>query len=116
MEVVKTNIKPEDVGKVMKDFDKKATAPKVVSPGLDMVPKDVIQPPKKVVEVPKKIEPKPKVKLKGIKTVTIDLSDVNIDVKFIGEGWKASDIKLSNATLIRAFKIKIRDAYRKGNK
>ena len=116
MEVVKTNIRPEDVGRVMKEFDKKETAAKIVTPGIEMVPKDVIQAPKKIVEVPKKVEPKPKLKLKGIKAVTIDLSDIYVDVKFVGGGWKPLDIKLANAALIRAFKVMIRDAYRKGIK
>jgi len=137
-EVVKTNIKPEDVSKVMKEYDKKATAPKVVNPGLEMVPKtnidDVIKaaqkkldPKASVPEAPKKGSKSKEVEklkekhpvppnVKIGKKVVIDMTSVNIDVKFVGKGWRPLDVKLANAAIIKAFKIKIRDEYRKGNK
>ena len=142
--VVKTNIDPKDVTKVMNEFDKKETAPKVVNPGLDMIPKTGIE--DAIAAAHKKLDPKapivgePVVKEaekveekgskskeieklkekhaepKGPKSVTIDLTKVNISVKFVGKDWRPMDIKLANAALIRAFRVKIRDAYRKGTK
>ena len=122
MNVVKTNIKPEDVAKVMKEYDKKATAPKVVSPGLDTVPKTdigaIVKAKHKELEPKKEEKSKVKVPPKVIsgKKIVIDLSTVNIDVKFTGTEWRPMDIKMANAALIRAFKIKVRDEYRRGIK
>ena len=56
MDVVKTDIKPEDVSKVMKEYDKKATAPKVVNPGLEDVPKTNIN--DAIATAHKKLDPK----------------------------------------------------------
>ena len=50
------------------------------------------------------------------KLVVIDMSTLRTEVTFTGEGWKLLDIKLAYAAMVRAFRIKIRDEYRKGIK
>jgi hypothetical protein len=136
-EVVKTNIKPEDVAKVMKEYDKKAqpggpppTLPKKSAGSLEdaiSAEHKKLDPKAPIVDKPKpeqkgsKSKEVEKIKAKhtepkGPKTVLIDMTTINTDVTFTGSGWKALDIKLATAALIRAFRIKIRDEYRKGNK
>jgi hypothetical protein len=53
---------------------------------------------------------------KGPKKVTIDMTTLGTKVTFVGRGWKPLDIKIANTELIKAFRIKIRDEYRKGIK
>ena len=59
-------------------------------------------------------EPVKEAKPKGPKTVTIDMTTLRVKVTFVGGGWKPLDIKIANNELIKAFRIKIRDEYRKG--
>ena len=59
-------------------------------------------------------EPVKEAKLRGPKKVTIDMTTLRVKVTFVGEGWKPLDIKIANNELIKAFRIKIRDEYRKG--
>ena len=47
------------------------------------------------------------------KLVVIDMSTLRTEVTFTGGGWKLLDIKLAYAAMVRAFRIKIRDEYRK---
>ena len=60
-------------------------------------------------------EPVKEEKPGGKKTILIDMSTLRTKVTFTGTGWKPLDIKLANAELIKAFRIKIRNEYRKGN-
>ena len=60
-------------------------------------------------EAPKKEE-----KPKGPKKVTIDMTTLRTKVTFVGKGWKPLDIKIANNELIKAYRIKVRDEYRKG--
>lgn len=53
---------------------------------------------------------------KGPKKVTIDMTTLRTKVTFVGGEWKPLDIKIANIELIKAFRIKIRDEYRKGKK
>ena len=50
------------------------------------------------------------------KTVTIDMSLPETKITFVGPGWIPMDIRRANIELVRAFKMKIRDEYRKGIK
>ena len=61
-------------------------------------------------------EPVEKEKPGGKKTVLIDMTTLRVKVTFVGGGWKPLDIKIANNELIKAFRIKIRDEYRKGIK
>ena len=61
-------------------------------------------------------EPVKEEKPGGKKTVLIDMTTLRTKVTFTGKGWKPLDIKLANNELIKAFRIKIRDEYRKGIK
>lgn len=61
-------------------------------------------------EPPKKEKPGEK------KTILVDMSTLRTKVTFTGEGWKPLDIKIANNEIIKAFRIKIRDEYRKGIK
>lgn len=61
-------------------------------------------------------EPAKEEKPKGPKKVTIDMTTLKTKVTFVGKGWKPLDIKIANNELIKAFRIKIRDEYRKGIK
>lgn len=136
MNVVKTDIKPEDVSKVMKEYDKKEVG-KVVAPDMEKLPvgslNDAVKAAQKKLDL-RKGEP---VVAKGSKSkaveklkekhkepekpgepkkVVIDMTTPETKVTFTGKNWIPMDIKLANAALIRAFRIKIRDEYRKGNK
>lgn len=53
-------------------------------------------------------------KPKGPKKVTIDMTTLKTKVTFVGEGWIPQDIKIANAELIRAFRRKVLEEYRKG--
>jgi len=86
-------VKAEPKGSKGKDVEKKKEKPKV-EPVEDLVDKeDDIREPKLVV---------------------IDMTTLLTEVTFTGEGWKILDIKLAYAAMVRAFRIKIRDEYRKG--
>lgn len=50
------------------------------------------------------------------KLIVIDMTNLRTEVTFTGEGWKILDIKLAYAAMVRGFRIKIRDEYRKGIK
>ena len=50
------------------------------------------------------------------KTVLIDMSLPETKITFTGPGWIPRDINRINLELVRAFKMKIRDEYRKGIK
>jgi len=58
---------------------------------------------------PKKEEEKPG----DVKKVTIDMTTLRTKVTFVGTGWIPLDIRIANDELIKAFRIKIRDEYRK---
>jgi len=71
---------------------------------------------KAVERLKEKHAPEKKEKPKGPKKVTIDMTTLKTKVTFVGSGWKPLDIKIANNELIKAFRIKIRDEYRKGKK
>lgn len=71
---------------------------------------------KAVKKLKEKHAPKKEEKPKGPKKVIIDMTTLKVKVTFVGTGWIPQDIKMANAELIRAFRIKIRDEYRKGIK
>ena len=50
------------------------------------------------------------------KTVTIDMTTINTTVSFTGKGWIAKDIRMAYNSLVKAFRIKIREEYRRGTK
>jgi len=50
------------------------------------------------------------------KTVTIDMTTINTTVSFTGKGWVAKDIRMAYNSLVKAFRIKIREEYRRGTK
>lgn len=99
------------------------TTPIVLPPG---EPKVGAVTPDPVEEVPKGSKSKAVKKLKEkhkepekpsqVKKVTIDMTTLKTKVTFVGKGWKPLDIKIANNELIKAFRIKIRDEYRKGIK
>jgi len=70
----------------------------------------------KVVEKPKVVLKEPVRKDKVEKTVTINMSLPETKITFVGPGWIPMDIRRANIELVRAFKMKIRDEYRKGIK
>jgi len=72
------------------------------------------EPAKKKPEV--KLAPKEEEKPGAVKKVTIDMTTLRTEVTFVGPGWKPLDIRIANDELIKAFRIKIRDEYRKGIK
>lgn len=67
-----------------------------------------------VEKLKEKHAPKKEEKPGAIKKVTIDMTTMRTQVTFVGTGWKPLDIKIANNELIKAFRIKIRDEYRKG--
>jgi len=50
------------------------------------------------------------------KTVTIDMTTINTTVSFTGKGWVAKNIRMAYNSLVKAFRIKIREEYRRGTK
>jgi predicted helicase len=77
-------------------------------------PKPIAKPVIKVVEKPKEL-----LKTDGKeerKTVTIDMTTINTAVSFTGKGWTAKNIRMAYNSLVKAFRIKIREEYRKGTK
>jgi len=60
-----------------------------------------------------KAEPPKKEKPSGKRTILIDMTALKTKVTFTGKGWKPLDIRLANDAMIRAFRIKVRDEYRK---
>jgi hypothetical protein len=85
----------------------KTEAPKPIA---NPIAKPVI----KVVEKPKEL-----LKTDGKeerKTVTIDMTTINTAVSFTGKGWTVKNIRMAYNSLVKAFRIKIREEYRKGTK
>ena len=166
MEYVKTNIKPSEVKKVMKEVGYDKASPTQHSSIADQLAEANARPQKSMadainkamekvvarkndipvpVPVIKITQKKPDIKaaleslddievpvlsekatednleeenvqFKELKTVTIDMTDSITKIKFTGDSWIPMDIRRAGMELIRAFKIKIRDEYRKGTK